>query len=89
MGEIFRGDVSVLEDTSLLRSKQLTLVEPHLPEAPLEELCGDLVMGTDTPSIRPTDPIRNEPLDLTPTSSPLLRTIRYHLHDYHLSLIHI
>jgi len=86
MGEIFRGDVSVLEDTSLLRSKQLTLVEPHLPEAPLEEVCGDLVMGTDTPSIRPTDPIRNEPLDLTPTSSPLPPTIPSHLHAFRESL---
>jgi len=28
--EIFRVDVSVLEDTSLLTSKELTLVEPHL-----------------------------------------------------------
>ena len=85
-GEIIRGDVSVLEDTSLLRSKQLTLVEPHLPEAPLEEVCGDLVMGTDTSSIRPTDPIGNEPLDLTPTSSPLPPTIPSHLHAFHESL---
>ena len=72
MGEIFRGDVSVLDDTSLLRSKELTLVRLHLEEAPFEELCGELVMGTDTPSIGPTDPIGNEPLDLTPTSSPYL-----------------
>jgi len=81
MGEIFKGDVSVLEDTSLLRSKELTLVEPHL-----EELCGDLVMGTNTPSIGPTNPIGNEPLDLTPTSSPLPPTIPSHLHAFHESL---
>ena len=48
--------ISVLEDASLLRSKELTLVEPHPEGAPLEELCGHLVMGIDTPSIGPTDP---------------------------------
>jgi len=71
MGETSGGDVSVLEDASLLRSKEFTLVEPHLEEAPLVELCGDLVMGIDTPSIEHIDPICNEPLDVTPTSSPL------------------
>ena len=86
MGEIFKGDVSVLEDTSLLRSKEHTLVEPHLEEAPLKELCGDLVMGTDTPSIGPTDPIGNKPFDLIPTSSPLSPTIPSHLHAFHESL---
>jgi len=86
MGEIFRGDVSVLDDTSLLRSKELTLVRLHLEEAPFEELCGELVMGTDTPSIGPTDPIGNKPLDLTPSSSPLPLTIRSHLQTFHESL---
>ena len=38
MGDTSRGDVSVLEDASLLRSKELTLVEPHVEKAPLEEL---------------------------------------------------
>ena len=57
------------------------MVEPHL-----EELCGDLVMGTDTPSIRPTDPIGHELLDLTPTSSHLPPTIPAHLHAFHASL---
>jgi len=37
MGEISRGDVSVLEDDSLSCSKELTLVEPHLEEAPFVE----------------------------------------------------
>jgi len=86
MDEIFRGDISVLEDTSFLRSKELTLVEPHLEEAPLEELCGDIVMGTDTPSIGPTDPIGNEPLHLTSTSSPLPPTTPSHLHAFHESI---
>jgi len=45
------GDVTVLKDASLLMSKELTLVEPHLEEAPFVELCGDHVMGIDTPSI--------------------------------------
>ena len=35
MSETSMGDVSVLEDASLLRSKELTLVTPHLEEAPL------------------------------------------------------
>ena len=30
MGETSKGDVSILEDVSLLKSKELTLVEPHL-----------------------------------------------------------
>jgi len=85
MGEICRGDVSVLEDDSLSWSKELILVEPHLQEAPFAEFCGD-VMGTDTPSIEHTNPICNEPLDLTPTSSPLLPTTPSHLHAFHESL---
>ena len=57
MGDISIGDVSVLEDDSLSWSKELTLVKPHLEEAPFEEFCGDVVMGTDTPSIKYTDPM--------------------------------
>ena len=38
MGETFGGDVSVLENASLLRSKELTLVGPHLAEARFVEL---------------------------------------------------
>jgi len=51
MRKTFGGDVNVLYDASLLRSKELTLVKPHLEEAPFVELCGDLVMGIDTLSI--------------------------------------
>ena len=61
VGETSGSDVRTLEDASLFRSKELALVEPHL-----KELCGDLVMGTDTLSPGPTDPIGNEPLDLYP-----------------------
>jgi len=44
MGEVFTGDATILEDALLLRSKELTLVEPFLKEAPFEEFCGDIVM---------------------------------------------
>ena len=70
MGEISRGDVSFLEDDSLIWSKELTLVAPHLEEVRFAEFCGDIVMASTTSSIRLIDPICNEPLDLTPTSSP-------------------
>ena len=62
------------------------MVEPHLEEAPFAEFCGDVVMGTDNPSIEHTDPICNESHDLTPISSPLLPTATSHLHAYHESL---
>ena len=32
IGELFRGVASVLEEASLLRSKELTLIEPFLEE---------------------------------------------------------
>jgi len=47
------------------------------------EFRGDVVMGTDTPSIEHTDPICNESLNLTRISSPLLPTAPSHLHAYH------
>jgi len=59
MGETSGGDVSVLEDASLLKSKELTLVNTHLKQAPFVEFCGDLVMGIDTPSIEHIDSICN------------------------------
>jgi len=89
MGETSGGDVSVLEDASLIRSKELTLVEPHLEEAPFVEFCGDLVMGVDTPSIERINPICNEPLDLSPTSSPLPPTTPFLAHAFHESLCDI
>jgi len=66
MGEISRGDVSVLEHASLVWSKALVLVAPHLEEAPFADVYGDVVMGGTTPSIGLIEPICNEPLDLTP-----------------------
>ena len=86
MGEISRSDVSVLEDDSLNQSKELTLVEPHLEEAPFVEFCDDIVMGSDTPSIEHTDPICSELFNLTLTSSPLLATALSHVHAFHESL---
>jgi len=67
MGETSRGDVGVLEDASLGWSKELTLVGPCLEESSFEELYGDIVMGSTTPSIELINPIFTEPLDLIPT----------------------
>ena len=86
MGETSRGDVSVLEDASLLKSEALTLVDPHLEEAPFAELCGDLVTGIDTPSIEHINPICHEPLNLTPTTSPLPPTTSFPAYAFPKSL---
>ena len=59
------------------------MVEPHLEEAPFTEFCGDVVMGTDTPSIEHIKPICNKPLNLTLVSSPLLPTTPSYLHAFH------
>jgi len=45
------GDVSIIKDDSLTRSKELTLIEPYLKEAPFQESCGDVVMGSAAPNI--------------------------------------
>ena len=50
------------------------------------ELCGDLVMGITTPSIEHIDTICYEPLDLTPTSSPLAPTTPFPVHAFPESL---
>jgi len=74
IGEIFRVDVSVLEDASLLRSKELTLVEPHLEKASFLEFYCDIVMGSDTHSSWHIDPVCYELFDSTPISSPFSHT---------------
>jgi len=74
MGEISKGDVSVLEDDSLSWPKELPSGAPHLKEAPFTEFCGDIKVGCDIPSIEHTDPICSELFDLTPISSPLPAT---------------
>jgi len=83
MVEIYGRDATVLEGDSLDRSKDLKLVAPYLEEAPLKELCGDIVMGSDTPSIWRIEPMCTEPLDLIPTSSPLLPITPSHDHACH------
>ena len=52
MGEIHGRDASVLED----RSKELTMVASYVEEAPFEQFCGDIVMGSETPSIGISNP---------------------------------
>ena len=69
---ISRRDTSIPEDDSLVQSKELSLVRSYPEEAPFEEFCGHIVMGSETPSVGHIDPIYTEPVDLTPTSSPLL-----------------
>jgi len=59
------------------------LVESCFKEAPFEEICGDIVMGSVAPSIGLTDPIYTELLDSTSISSPLLLTSPSHLHAFH------
>jgi len=44
MGKPFKGNVSVVEDDTRTRLKELTLVELNLEEAPSEELYGIDVM---------------------------------------------
>jgi len=86
ISETSTGDVRVLKDDSRSCSKELRLFGPHLEDAFFVEFCGDVVMGSDTPSIKHIDPICNEPLDLTLASSPLLPTTPSHLHAFHESL---
>jgi len=86
MGEISGANASDLEDDSLYRLKEICLVEPYCEETPFEEFCDDIVMVSDTPSIGHTDLMCTKPLDLNPTSSPLLPTNPSHLHAFHKSL---
>ena len=89
MGEISKVEASVLEDDSLSWSKELTLVMPHLEEAPFTEFCGDVVLGGDTPSIEHTDPICYELFDLTPISFPFPPSTLSYVHPFHESLLDI
>ena len=57
MGEIYEHDANVLEDDSLDRSKELSLVMSYLEEALFEEFYGDIMMGSDTLSIKHIEPI--------------------------------
>jgi len=88
MGETSTSDVSVLEGAHLFGQTPV-LVEPCPKEAPFEELCGDIVMGSATPGIGLIDPICIKPLYLTPTSSPSLPTTPSYVHAFHASLCDI
>ena len=59
------------------------MVEPYLTEAPFEEFCSDIVMGSDASSIGHTNLICTEPIDSMPISSLLLSTTSSHLHAFH------
>jgi len=69
-----KGYASVIEDDSLAWSKELTLIDPYLEEAPFEELFSDDVLVRAAPNIGLIDSICTEPLDLIPTLLPLLPT---------------
>ena len=86
MGETSRGDGNVIEDVSFLRSKELTLIAPHLEEAPFVEFDGNLTLNSDTPSIEHIDPICSKLFDSTSTSSRLLPTTPSYLLAFHESV---
>jgi len=85
----FSGDASSIEDVLLSWSRGLTLVEPYLEEAHVEELSDDCLVVGAAPSIEHIDPICTEPLDLTTISSPLLLTTPSRLHAFYESLCDI
>jgi len=74
MGEFFKGDASFVKDDMLDWSKESTLIELFLEEAPFQQSCGDSVVVGATPSNEHIDPIHTESLDLAPLSSLLLPT---------------
>jgi len=50
------------------------------------ELCDDIVVGSDTPSIEHIDPICSKPFHSTPIPSPLPLTTPFYMHAFHESL---
>jgi len=72
MGEPSKGDTSVIEDDSLVWSKEHSFVEPYPEETTFEELCNEDVMSSVAPNIGLINSICIEPLDLIPISSPVL-----------------
>jgi len=89
MGELFRGDSSFIENDSLVQSNERSLVGPYLKDAPFEEFCGDVLMGSATLGIGHIDSICTGPLDLTPISSPLHPTTSTCSHAFHKSLMYL
>jgi len=86
MGETSRGDGNIIDDVSLPRSKEHTLVVPYLEEAPFMEFDGDIALNSDTPSIEHINPICSELFDSTRISSPLPPTSPTYMHIFHESL---
>ena len=64
-------------------TKQVTLLNPYLEEAPFEELCGADVLVSAVSSIGLIGSICTELLELAPILSPLLPTSFPHFHAFH------
>ena len=77
-GRDFKEGTNFVEDDSLVRSKDLTLMEPFVKEAPFVELCGDREMVRVASSFKHMDLTYIESLGLTPISSLLLHNIPSH-----------
>jgi len=84
MGELSRGDPSVIDDDLLAWSKEVTSIKPLLEEAPFEELCGDNVTAA-APSFEHIELTSIESLDMMPILSPLLLTTSFLFHVFHAS----
>ena len=63
-------DASIVKDDLLDLSKEHTLVEPFLEEAPYEESCGGGVMTGVTPSIEQIDRICTKSFVYSPFNPP-------------------
>ena len=48
IGDLFRKNISIIEDDLLDQSKELCSVEPYVKVAPIEEPYGDVMMGSAT-----------------------------------------
>ena len=70
MSEPSKGGVSVIEDDSLARSIELSLVDPYFEEPPFEELYSNDVLVGAALSIGHMSSIYTEPLDLSPHIIP-------------------
>jgi len=55
----------------------------HIFEAPLEEFCGNVMMGSASPSIVHIDPICSKSFYSTPISFALVATTPSYVHAFH------
>jgi len=86
MGESSNSDASFIKGSLLDWSNGPILMQLFLEKALFEELYGDGMVVSSTPSIKHIHPICTEPLALAPISSPLLSTTASHLHAFYRSL---